>query len=120
MLHRELEEEVQAGIPPLKALQNATWLAVTVLREQSELGSIDVGERADMVLVEGDPGKNISDIRRCRRCSRREPFTTAGSFMRRSRSNRHPDPGVSLRRGCTGRRQSSIAGNGGSVDHGSE
>ncbi|HEX4067888.1 MAG TPA: amidohydrolase family protein [Acidobacteriaceae bacterium] len=66
MLHRELEEEVRAGIPPLRALQNATWLAATVLREESELGSIDVGKRADMVLVEGDPGKNISDIRRCR------------------------------------------------------
>jgi imidazolonepropionase-like amidohydrolase len=66
MLHRELELEVKAGIPPLKALQNATWLAATVLRKQSELGSIAPGKRADLLLVEGDPGTTISDIRRGR------------------------------------------------------
>ena len=65
-LHRELELEVQTGIPPLKALRNATWVAATVLRKQQELGSIEAGKIADLVLVEGDPGKNISDVRRCR------------------------------------------------------
>jgi imidazolonepropionase-like amidohydrolase len=66
MLHRELELEVQAGIPPLHALRNATWVGATVLRKQQELGSIAPGKIADLVLVEGDPGKNISDVRRCR------------------------------------------------------
>lgn len=66
MLHRELEMEVQAGIPPLMALKNATWVAATVLRKQRELGSIAPGKLADLMLVEGDPGTNISDIRRCR------------------------------------------------------
>ncbi|HEY1498949.1 MAG TPA: amidohydrolase family protein [Acidobacteriaceae bacterium] len=66
MLHRELELEVQAGIPPLKALQNATLLAATVLREQHDVGSVEAGKLADLALVEGDPGKNISDVRRCR------------------------------------------------------
>jgi hypothetical protein len=33
MLHRELELDVEAGIPPLKALQDATLVAATVLRE---------------------------------------------------------------------------------------
>ena len=65
-VHRELELEVQAGIPPLKALQNATWVAAKTLRKQAELGSIEPGKLADLVLVEGDPGANISDIRRCR------------------------------------------------------
>jgi imidazolonepropionase-like amidohydrolase len=66
MLHRELELEVKAGIPPAKALQNATFLAASVLKQQSDLGSIETGKRADLLLVEGDPSKNISDIRRCR------------------------------------------------------
>jgi imidazolonepropionase-like amidohydrolase len=66
MLHRELEVEVQAGIPPVKALQNATWVAAKVLREQRELGSVETGKLADLVLVEGDPSQNISDVRRCR------------------------------------------------------
>jgi imidazolonepropionase-like amidohydrolase len=66
MLHRELELEVKAGIPALKALQNATYVAATVLKQQDQLGSIEPGKLADLVLVEGDPGTNISDIRRCR------------------------------------------------------
>jgi imidazolonepropionase-like amidohydrolase len=66
MLHRELELEVQTGIPPLQALRNATWVAATVLRQQRDLGSVTAGKLADLVLVEGDPGRNISDIRRCR------------------------------------------------------
>jgi imidazolonepropionase-like amidohydrolase len=66
MLHRELELEVKAGIPPLKALQIATLEAATVLKQQDQLGSIEPGKLADLVLVEGDPGTNISDIRRCR------------------------------------------------------
>ena len=66
MLHRELELEVRAGIPPLKALQNATMVAATVLKQQGDLGSIETGKRADLVLVDGNPAENISDVRRCR------------------------------------------------------
>ncbi|HEY1984603.1 MAG TPA: amidohydrolase family protein [Terracidiphilus sp.] len=66
MLHRELELEVKAGIPPLKALQNATFVAATVLKQQDQLGSIELGKLADLVLVEGDPGADMGNIRRCR------------------------------------------------------
>lgn len=65
MLHRELELEVRAGIPPVKALQIATYNAARVLKQDSELGSIASGKKADFVLVEGNPGEQISDIRRC-------------------------------------------------------
>jgi len=66
MLHRELELEVRAGIQPTRALQNATFLAARVLKQDTELGSIRVGKRADLLLVEGDPTTNISDVRRGR------------------------------------------------------
>jgi len=66
MLHRELELEVQAGIPPMKALQNATLVAARVLKQDAELGSIRVGKRADLLLVEGDPTTRIADVRRGR------------------------------------------------------
>lgn len=66
MLHRELELEVKAGIPPPKALQIATWNAAKLLKQEKELGSISPGKKADFVLVDGDPSRNISDIRRCR------------------------------------------------------
>jgi hypothetical protein len=66
MLHRELELEVRAGIPPSKALQIATLNAARLLKQENELGSIAPGKRADFLLVEGNPAEHISDIRRCR------------------------------------------------------
>jgi imidazolonepropionase-like amidohydrolase len=66
MLHRELELEVQAGIPPAKSLQIATYNAARLLKQEKELGSIAEGKRADFLLVEGNPVEHISDIRRCR------------------------------------------------------
>jgi imidazolonepropionase-like amidohydrolase len=66
MLHRELELEVEAGIPPAKALQNATYNAAKLLKQEKDLGSIATGKRADLLLVEGNPAEKIGDIRRCR------------------------------------------------------
>ena len=66
MLHRELELEVLAGIPPTKSLQIATWNAARLLKQEKYLGSIAAGKRADFVLVDGNPAEHISDIRRCR------------------------------------------------------
>ncbi len=66
MLHRELELEVQAGIPPAKSLQIATLNAARLLKQEKDLGSIAAGKLADFVLVEGNPAEHISDIRRCR------------------------------------------------------
>jgi len=66
MLHRELELEVEAGIPPARALQIATYNAARLLKKDVDLGSIAPGKQADLLLVEGNPAANISDIRRCR------------------------------------------------------
>ena len=66
MLHRELELEVKAGIPPAKALQIATFNAAGVLKQGKDLGSMGPGKLADLVLVEGNPAEKISAIRRCR------------------------------------------------------
>ncbi len=63
-LHRELELYAQAGISPADVLRIATLGAARVAKRDQELGSIAPGKLADMVLVNGDPAKNISDIRR--------------------------------------------------------
>jgi imidazolonepropionase-like amidohydrolase len=63
-LDRELELYVQAGISPMEAIQSATIVSARVMKRDSESGSIEVGKRADMVLVEGNPLEKISDIRR--------------------------------------------------------
>jgi len=63
-LHRELELEVKAGIAPADALRIATRNGAQVLGVWGDSGSIERGKRADLILVEGDPTRNIADIRR--------------------------------------------------------
>ena len=63
-LEHELELEVQAGIPPAQVLQNATLNAARIMSMDNDLGSIAPGKLADMVLVDGDPTTNISDVRK--------------------------------------------------------
>ncbi|HEU4562682.1 MAG TPA: amidohydrolase family protein [Longimicrobium sp.] len=63
-LHRELELYVQAGIPAADVLHLATLGSAEVLRRDRELGSIAPGKLADVVLLDGDPTRDISAVRR--------------------------------------------------------
>jgi imidazolonepropionase-like amidohydrolase len=63
-LDRELELYVQAGMSPMAAIQSATIVSARVMKLDGESGSIEVGKRADMVLIDGNPLEKISDIRR--------------------------------------------------------
>lgn len=62
-LQSELEIYVQAGMSPARALQIATWDAARYARA-TDRGSIAPGKLADLVLIDGDPTKNIADIRK--------------------------------------------------------
>lgn len=61
---RELEIYVQAGIPAPEVLRMATLEAATVMHQDKDFGSISAGKYADMILVDGDPTTNISDVRK--------------------------------------------------------
>jgi Amidohydrolase family len=63
-IHRELELYVAAGISPADALKIATWNGAKYSQVLETSGSITPGKQADLILVEGDPAKNISDIRK--------------------------------------------------------
>jgi imidazolonepropionase-like amidohydrolase len=63
-LDRELELYVQAGMSPMAAIQSATIVSARAMKMAAETGSVEVGKRADLVLVDGNPLTNISDIRR--------------------------------------------------------
>jgi imidazolonepropionase-like amidohydrolase len=56
---REFELMVQAGIPPMYALQAATTHAAQLLKKDQDLGSVAPGKVADVVAVAGDPLVNI-------------------------------------------------------------
>jgi hypothetical protein len=63
-LHREMELYVAAGIPALEVLRIATWNGARVAGADKLTGSIEVGKAADLLLVDGDPSRNISDVRK--------------------------------------------------------
>jgi imidazolonepropionase-like amidohydrolase len=62
-LHRELEQMVAAGLTPYQALRAATRNPAEYLGRLDDFGTIEVGRRADLLLLEGDP---LSDIGRTR------------------------------------------------------
>ncbi len=63
-LHRELELCVDAGLTPSQALQVATWNGARYSQVLDDRGVITPGRRSDLILVDGDPTKNIADIRK--------------------------------------------------------
>lgn len=63
-LQAELELYVKAGLTPAQALQVATKNGAKYTKTSNERGSIVAGKLADLVLVDGDPTVNISDIRK--------------------------------------------------------
>jgi hypothetical protein len=63
-LHRELELYVQAGIPAAQALKIGTWNGAQYSDRLNDIGSIERGKRADLLLVDGDPVADIQALRR--------------------------------------------------------
>lgn len=61
---RELELLVEAGLTPVQAIQVGSYNGATFLGIEREVGSIETGKAADLVVVAGDPTKTISDIRK--------------------------------------------------------
>jgi predicted amidohydrolase YtcJ len=60
---REIELLVEAGFTPVEAIQIGTSNGAKLLGEFERLGSLTPGKYADLVVVRGDPSRNIADIR---------------------------------------------------------
>jgi hypothetical protein len=66
-VHREMELYVEAGFTPMEALQSATIIPARVMRMDKEVGTIEPGKRADLVVLGANPMDNISNIRKTER-----------------------------------------------------
>jgi imidazolonepropionase-like amidohydrolase len=63
-LHDELEWFTKAGLSPLEALQTATINPARFLGREKLQGTIEVGKRADLVLLDADPLMDIRNVQR--------------------------------------------------------
>jgi amidohydrolase family protein len=59
---REIELLVEAGLTPLEAIQVGTQNGAVYLGQQDRIGTLAPGKQADLVLIKGDPSKNIDEI----------------------------------------------------------
>jgi imidazolonepropionase-like amidohydrolase len=63
-LHRELELYVQAGFTPMEAIQAATIVPARAMGLDKEVGTVEAGKRADVIILDGDPLESIHNIRK--------------------------------------------------------
>lgn len=62
----EMEAMQRAGMKPLEVLRASTRDAARALGRQAELGTVEPGRSADLLVVEADPTKDIANLRRLR------------------------------------------------------
>jgi hypothetical protein len=64
LYHRELELYDMSGIPAADVLKLATIKSAEITGVSDSFGSIEVGKRADLILIDGNPLEDMSDIRK--------------------------------------------------------
>ena len=77
-LHEELQLLVAAGLTPLEALRSATLEPARFLHIEGASGTVAVGKRADLVLLDADPTRDIRNTQRIR------AVVLAGRLLERS------------------------------------
>jgi len=59
LMHEALVMDVEAGVPPMTAIQAATLNVARTFHKDKDYGSVEPGKVADLSIVEGDPLKDI-------------------------------------------------------------
>ena len=57
---------VKAGLTPLEAIQAATIVPARIMKLDGEVGAIEVGKRADLIVLGANPLDNIGNTRKLR------------------------------------------------------
>ena len=65
-VYRELELYVKAGFTPMDALRSATAVAAQAMRVDKDMGTVETGKRADLLILDANPLENISNVRTVR------------------------------------------------------
>ena len=62
-VYREIELYVQAGFSPMEALRAATAVPARAMHLDGEVGTLEVGKRADIIVLDANPLDRIANIR---------------------------------------------------------
>ena len=65
-IYTELEEFVAAGLTPYQTLRLATYSAAENLEALNDIGTVEVGRRADLLVLDANPLSDIANVRRVR------------------------------------------------------
>src|SRR5262249_23549918 len=63
-IHRELELMAEGGMRPMEILVAATQNAAAVMGRDKELGTLERGKLADIILLDADPTRDIKNARK--------------------------------------------------------
>ena len=69
-LHRELERMAETGLAPLAILKAASQGSARAIGRGSDLGTLEPGKRADLLVLDADPQSDIRHVRRIHRVVR--------------------------------------------------
>ena len=61
-LHRELKELIEVGLTPYEALRTSTTRPFEYLGEIDKAGTIEIGKYTDLILLNENPLKDISNV----------------------------------------------------------
>ncbi len=77
-LHREMHAMIKAGMTPYQVIESGTRKPAVYLNAEKEFGTVEVGKRADLILVDGNPLKDVSNV------SKRAGVMLGGKWMAES------------------------------------
>ncbi len=63
-IHEELQNLVGAGLSPYEAIRAGTRDAAEFLNAEDEFGTVEVGKRADLILLDANPLENVDNVSR--------------------------------------------------------
>ena len=61
-LHREMQAMIKAGLTPYQVLEAGTRNPAIYLKAASDFGTVETGKRADLILLEDNPLKDVANV----------------------------------------------------------
>ena len=81
-LHLNLRSQVKYGLAPWQALETVTSIAAKAAGVSKDLGTLEAGKLADLILVEGDPLTNIDDVTKVQCVMKNGKMMSVGEIMK--------------------------------------